>query len=147
MKGRMVLPILVLLLLSVASVQAGKPEGKLVAIEHFVIEDPEMTVIGFQKVTLIIHSIEEEVFYNSMIAVITGRIYVEGELVGTVKVSLCYTGTMTGAMDADPITGRMTYSLQSTGLAEDIFGDGHWVIWYEDGESVREIGEGEIWFP
>lgn len=145
MRRKLILPVLALLLLSVASVQAAKPAQMFVDIEHFVIVEGEMTSVGLQKVTLIVHSIEDGVYYNSMTAVITGRIYVEGELVGVVKVTMSYKGTMTGTMDADPITGKLVYSL----VAPEEFPEAsrHLVIWFDEGDVERQIGEGEPWFP
>ena len=143
----MILPVLALLLLSVSIVQAEKPVGRYIDIEHFVTGDGAR---GLQKVTVIVHKVEDGVFYNTMTVVIAGRMYdTEGQLVGTLKVTLHYTGTMTGIMDADAITGMMIYSMTSTGLLDELseFGDGHWLIWFENGEVVEQRGWGNLWIP
>lgn len=138
---------LLLLCLSIVpvTVYGTKPE-KLVEIAPFEKEYNGVLVKGKQKVTVIIYD-STTVFDVSLTAVVTRRCYIDGELVGTVKVSVHYRGTITSPLGGELITGKMTYSLSSTGQADDDIGDGHWVIWYEDGEVVRDIGSGNLWFP
>lgn len=126
-----------------AVAQATKPLYKLVDIEDIELDD----VKGIMKVTVIVFNQEDTVYDVSLTAVISGRMYIDGTLAGTIKVSMHYKGTITSPLGGDPITGKLTYDLSSTGRAEDVFGDGHWVIWYEDGGIEREIGRGELWFP
>ena len=138
-----VLVLLILCLVVTPTIQAAKPLEKYVDIEHF----EEDGAKGIMKVTVIVYGVEDGVYHISMTAVVSARMYSGGEVVGTVKVSMHYRGTSTGTLDAELITGKLTYELSSTGQAESAFGDGHWVIWYEEGEPVREIGRGELWFP
>ena len=145
MRSRFFFPTVVALLLvcsMIATTQAVKPLEKYVDVEHF----EEDGFKGIMKITLIIKSVEDGYATVSATALISGV----NPTKGTMKVTISYTGTTDlsgGGMFGTPYTGILRYSLVSTGEADDVFGDGRWVIWYEEGEVVREIGSGNLWFP
>jgi hypothetical protein len=148
LKGKIVLPLILLTLLPLSTCLAEKPVDKIVVIEHIDM-DGTQRFVGLRKFTVIIFNEDGTMWDVSLTILISVRIYQGGEFIGTMKISAHYQGTtdVSGeGMVGTPENGKLTYDLESTGLIEDEVGDLHLVIWYENGDP-SQIGEGEPWWP
>lgn len=163
MKSKILLLPLILLYISLLStpVQATRPE-KLVDTQVF--EGPfdggwcKAVVHG----TMIVKgttSNGELTLYNVKVTMLQKFILYAsegGEIVAVVKVQLQYVGTVT-TLEGGPdpteafYTGKMVADVVINEIKEGWLppekpDNSHWVVWYEEGASVREIGFGEPFF-
>ena len=162
MKGKSIISIgltllSVLIVSQVAIVQAAQPMEKMVFTDHRDDYFGDLYAKGINHVTIIIKDELEgayEAVYNGLqqfrlYEVIDSEL---GNLVAILKIQMKYVGTLELEEPEGfiPLTGKMilTWVLNIFGdiTLPDIEPHGHWVIWYENGDIVKEKGFGEPFF-
>ena len=157
MKLRNSLVILTLLLFAsiVTTSLADKPVGKLIV--HDVSEGPFNG--GWAKVvtsgTMILKAFDESTGLYTVSSHMIQKLLIYdqqgGELQAVVSINLNYVGTVTDLEGDDGptenlYTGKMVVTMIVNWFAEGEapMEDSHWVVWYEEGAVVKEIGFGEM---
>ena len=141
-----------LCLVTIPTIQAAKPLGKIVEIEHIDETVGDEHWVGILKTTMIIWDIEEDLQRVTVTGIHVARLYKAstGKLAAKIKFSMTYTGTMYDLNDW--CTGTYVMSWVAIPVADELIPEedydtnGLVLMKYKNGKSVWSKERGVMWW-